>query len=545
MKNRGLLIVLAFLPVMGFVQTAGPTGEFSVKWGAPHEFSKKYNDLGYVGNMKDGILQISLNRKADVLIQRFSTDKLSPTNLLSLDIGRMPDHFVPDLFAWFGNYFYMFYSTWDKEAQEEHLFADKIDLASGTFADDPQELIVADKIAGSTIATGFYKFSTANKYQFNFSNDSSKLLVSYRKQTDIKDDSKSFDRLGFFVFDRDLKLIWGNEFRIPYTEKMMDNNDFAVDSKGTAYLLSKVYEGKRVEKEGDEPNYHYEVMKFGQGYEEPKQIKIKLDDKFINDLYLTENFAGEMVCAGFYRTVFKSSNISALRQLNSDGAFIVKIDHNDSLYNVQKGYYEFPTEILREFEKTSAQNKIDRQEKKDEAEAPGVYLRKVFLADDGSYIFVGEQYLVIMKTVTTGNSVNTYYKYLYGDIYVMKIGADGEMAWARKIPKNQEGKLGQGGMSFKYYWHDGESYFFYLDNLKNLNLAPDKAPYKHLDGAGGYLTICKLDKDGNMTKGKLFNVREDDLTICPANLDWISPTVLIGRAANNNQSKLMKIEHLN
>jgi hypothetical protein len=545
MKNRGLLIVLMFLPLMGFVQTAGPTDEFSVKWGTPHEFSKKYNDLGYVGNMKDGILQISLNRKADVLIQRFSTDKLSPTNLLSLDIGHMPDHFVPDLFTWFGNYFYMFYSTWDKEAQEEHLFADKINLESGTFADDPQELIVADKIAGATIATGFYKFSTANKYQFNFSIDSSKLLVSYRKQTDIKDDSKSHDKLGFFVFDRDLKLIWGNEFRMPYTEKMMDNNDFAVDSKGTAYLLSKVYKGSRVEKAGDEPNYHYEVMKFGQGYEEPKQIKIKLDDKFINDLYLTENFAGEMVCAGFYRTVFKSSNISALRQLNSDGAFIVKIDHNDSLYNVQKGYYEFPTEILREFEKTSAQNKIDRQEKKDEAEAPGVYLRKVFLADDGSYIFVGEQYLVIMKTVTTGNSVNTYYKYLYGDIYVMKIGADGEMAWARKIPKNQEGKLGQGGMSFKYYWHDGESYFFYLDNLKNLNLAPDKAPYKHMDGAGGYLTVCKLDKDGNMTKGKLFNVRDDDLTICPANLDWISPTVLIGRAANNNQSKLMKIEHLN
>ena len=181
----------------------------------------------------------------------------------------------------------MFYSTWDKATEKEHLFADKIDLRRRTFADNPKELIEANKLTGTLEATGFYKFATANKYQFNFSVDSSKMLVTYRKFTDIKDDTKSRDVLGFFVFDTDLKLIWGDEFRMPYTEKIMDNEDFAVDSKGTAYLLSKVYEGKRTEKEGDDPNYHYEVMKFGKGiYGSPNKSKLSWMINLSTALYL-------------------------------------------------------------------------------------------------------------------------------------------------------------------------------------------------------------------------------------------------------------------
>lgn len=545
MKNRGLLLALLFLPFLGYVQNGNPAEEFKVVMGTLHEFPKKYEDMGYLGNLKEGIIQLSVNRTSDLLIQRFSVDKLAPTNQMKIDLSKKPDHFVPDLFTWFGDSFYMFYSTWDKAAEREHLFADKIDLATGNFAEAPTELIEAKKIAGTLAATGFYKFTTANKFQFNFSVDSSKMLVTYRKHTDIKDDSKSRDVLGFFVFDTDLKLIWGDEFRMPYTEKMMDNNDFAVDSKGTAYLLSKVYEGKRTEMEDDDPNYHYEVMKFAKGYTEPKQIKITLDDKFINSLYLAENNSGEMVCAGFYRTVFKSQNKGYFREANSDGAFLVKIDHNDSLYKVQKGYYEFPAEILMEFEKSSTANKIEKQDKKDKAEAPALHLRKIFMADDGSYIFVGEEYMIIQKSIPNSNgSSNTYYKYVYGDIYAMKIGADGEIAWVKKIPKNQEGKTGRGGMSFKYYWHNGNSYFFYLDNIKNLNLPPDKVPYQHMDGAGGYLMVCKIDEEGEMSKGKIYNVREGEMSIQPADFDWFDDNVLLGRAFSKESSRLMKIEYV-
>ena len=544
MKNRGLILsILLLLVIPAFSQKDSPADKFKVVLGSPYELPKKYDDMGYIGNLEDGILQICVKQSKEVLIQRFNLDRLSATNQLKIDLSEKPDRFIPDLFSRYNGNFYMFYSTWDKAREKEQLFADKIDITNGTFAEDPKMLIEANKIAGELVATGFYKFSTANKYEFQFSIDTSILLVTYRKYTKIKDDSKNKDVLGFHVFDKDLNKLWGDEFRMPYTEKMMDNTDFSVDSKGNAYLLSKVYEGKRTEKKDDNPNYHYEILKFGKDYTEPKQIKINLDDKFINDLYLTESFSGDMVCAGFYRTVYKSSNKSVFDFKNTDGAFMVKINEMDEITNIQKGYYELPTEIIREFEKTSTQNKIDKKDKKDEAEASSLTLRKILIGDDGSYVIVGEEYLVIQKSNRSSDgSTNYYYKYLYGDIYVMKIGTDGEMAWVKKIPKNQEGKRGRGGMSFKYFWYNGDNYFLYLDNIKNLNLTPDKVPARHLDGAGGYFTVCKLDKDGNMTKGKLFNLRKDGLQIWPSELSLLSPNVLVGRAVKDKQSKMMKID---
>lgn len=546
MQNIGLLLsllVLLFIPA--FSQNGSPEEKFNVTWGIPYELPKKYDDLGYIGNMEDGILQICMKKNKEILIQRFNMDKLRATSQLHMDISKIPDRFVPDLFTRYNENFYMFYSTWDKEREKEQLFVDKIDINSGNFADEPEMLIEANKLAGDLIATGFYKFATANKYEFHFSIDTSILLVTYRKYPRVKDDSKNKDVLGFYVFDKDFNQIWGDEFRMPYTEKMMNNTDYMVDSKGNAYLLSKVYEGKRTEREGDNPNYHFEILKFGKGYEDPKQIKIDLEDKFINDLYITEGATGDLVCVGLYRTVYKSSTKAIHGFYNTDGAFMVRLNDDQEVADMKEDYYEIPSEILTEFEKSKTQNKVERKDKKGEAEASSITLRKVLMKDDGSFVIVGEEYSIVEKTHRSSDgSTSSYLKYYYGDIYVMRIGTDSKIAWVRKIPKNQEGKRGRGGMSFKYYWDNDVNYFLYLDNIKNLSLTPNKVPARHLDGAGGYFTVCKLDIEGNMTKGKLFNLRTDGLEIWPADLDLIAPNVLMGRALNekSKESKMMKIE---
>lgn len=51
-----------------------------------------------------------------------------------------------------------------------------------------------------------------------------------------------------FVFDETMSKLWGGEFTMPYTEAIMDNSDFSVDSKGNAYLLSKVYDSEKEKK---------------------------------------------------------------------------------------------------------------------------------------------------------------------------------------------------------------------------------------------------------------------------------------------------------
>jgi hypothetical protein len=57
--------------------------------------------------------------------------------------------------------------------------------------------------------------------------------------TDVKNDAVSRDVIGFYMFDKDLNKVWGNEVRMPYTEEMMDNIDYTVTSKGEAYLLCR------------------------------------------------------------------------------------------------------------------------------------------------------------------------------------------------------------------------------------------------------------------------------------------------------------------
>ncbi len=544
MKNRGLLLsILSLLFLTAFTQENDPAKRFNVAWGSPFEFQKKYEDLGFYSNMKDGIIQVSIKQTKDVLIQRFDIDKLRQSSEFNIDLSKMPDHFTPDLFCMLKGNFYMFYSTWDKAKEKEHLFADKIDLVKGRFAEDPQTLIEADKISGDLIATGFYKFSTANKYTFNFSLDSSKLLVSYRKYSAIKNDAAHKDDLGFFVFDDDLNLLWGNEYRMPHTEKMMDNTDYAVDSKGNAYLLCKVYEGKRTEKKGSNPNYHFEILKFVKDSTEAKRIKISFEDKFINDIYLTENTSGEMVCAGYYRSLFKSVNKSTFYSKNVDGVFIARIDDEGEIRGIQKGYYEFPADIVKEFEKRSTQNKIEKKNKKGEAEVPSLELRSLVIGSDGSYVVTGEEFLIQEIIYTSSNgSPRVSITYIYGDIYVMKIGADGEMAWTRKIPKVQFGSESPGGLSFKHFDLNGDNYYFYLDNIKNLKLKPYVPPAKHVDGAGGFFTVCKIDKEGNMTKGNLFDLRQKKVTIWPTGLSRLSPMVMIGRGVSDKKSKLMKVE---
>jgi hypothetical protein len=90
-------------------------------------------------------------------------------------------------------------------------------------------------------------------------------------------------------------------------------------------------------------------LKFGPQYEKPKQIKITLKDKFINDMYLTEDYAGNMICAGFYRTKYKSAN--------ADGAFLSTIQ-NDSVSNATSPYFKFPAEVIKQFEKKSTKKKV-------------------------------------------------------------------------------------------------------------------------------------------------------------------------------------------
>jgi hypothetical protein len=85
-------------------------------------------------------------------------------------------------------------------------------------------------------------------------------------------------------------------------------------------------------------------------------------------------------------------------------------------------------------------------------------------------------------------------------------------------------------MSFKLINDASGYYFLYLDNLKNLHLGEDEVPKYHVDGFGGQVMVSKLDQNGVLSKELLFDTREEDIMIFPADFYKINGNQFIGRA---------------
>jgi hypothetical protein len=226
-----------------------------------------------------------------------------------------------------------------------------------------------------------------------------------------------------------------------------------------------------------------------------------LDKYQIASIWLYEGVDKSILCAGFYNKEENSSK-------NADGAFLFKMDEDGLI--TDKNFYEIPVEILNQYEKKITQKKNNKKDKKDKAEFGSLVMRKLIVQPDNSILLVGEQYFVVQHTYTDSNgNTQTRYSYHYYDLLITKIDPNGELAWMRKLPKRQVGSAGRGGMGAKHMYIDGNHYFVYLDNVKNMELTLDKRPAVHSDRRGGFLTAYRLNNEtGNVEKVSIFNTLE-------------------------------------
>lgn len=514
--------------------------------GDPYKLPKKHRDLGFVGTEKNGFSQLSLRMGDDIVVQTLNKN-YAPVSEQSVDISEVGKGFVSDNFIQLKNNYYWYYSTWNREEQREYLHYRPFDLKNNRFSSQDQTIVKANKLSGTTIATGFYQFGVTNKYAFNVSADSSKMLVTYRLKPLEKKDKYNKDKIGFNVFDQNMKKLWSNEMTMPYTEAEMDNADFEIASNGTVYMLAKVYEPKEEVKGKDKrkvPDYHYELFMIKKNSVKPEILKLDLDGKFIRSSILNEDSKGNLILGGYYS---KNRN-----SYGSDGAFILKIEFEDNdISAIKKYFYEFPVALLKQFESKRTQKKMEKKEKKnkdktgdDNIEASNLVLREVKFDKDGTTTIVGEEYysVTVCTTDSKGNTTcrTTYY---YQDIIAMKVDDKGKIVWANKIPKNQAGGGGTGGMSFHYHKYKSEDYFFYLDNVKNINLPLTAVPAAHRDGAGGFLTLVKIDKNGKMTKQSVFDSRELKVRVFPVRFESVADNKILTRVyAKKKKSQVLSLK---
>lgn len=514
-----LLAVLSFITFAGFAQSK----KFSFKLGTEYDLPRKTEDLAFFGNDKDGIVNLTL-KKEELNILRFDPKTLAQTSEKTIQLPELTKNFNSETVVDFGANYFWIHSDWDKKDEIESLYYDKIDLVSGKITESNKKLFDAEKISGSGARmTGFYQYKMTDKYNFEFDADHTKLLVSYRLAPEEKNDKKSYDKLGFYVYDDQMNKIWNNEFTMPYTEQIMDNIDFSVDSKGNAYMLAKVYESekrKEVDKETGRAGYHYEVLKFSKDNKKIINTTITIDDFFIKEASLIENTAHDIVIACTYSKKAKSNG--------TDGVFLALMDQAGKINKYKNGYYEFPLAELEKFESARSKRKMER---KKDYEAPNLLVRNIVVEADGSLFIALEEYYVVVTTSydSRGNSQTTT-TYYYEDMLGAKISMTGNFEWLRKLPKKQRGSNGRGTMSFKLVSDPTGYYFLYLDNKKNMELEEDEVPKYHVDGFGGQVVVAKVDNAGVVSKELVFDTREEEVKLFPSQFKRINGNQYIGRA---------------
>jgi hypothetical protein len=492
-KNLLILFIILCTPFLAISQA-------NVTVGTPYKVidarTKDYFSKG------SEILTVKIDGRK-IYIQKLNAENL--TFIKQTESEDMPDHYVLENLSILGNKLYMFYSLWDKPNETEQLFAREIDFEKGEFKSTGKNLIkVHGRITGNlTSMGGMYNFGIADKFSFNMSHDSSKMLVQYRLKPEIKNDDKSYDIIGLSVFDKDLNTIWSKEVKMPYTEKKMNNIDYSVDSKGNPYILTTVYDDNTTDiKKGkdDKANYHIELLRINRNSNVIDITPISIKDKFINKIWLYEGAGNYMICAGYYNN---GKDLSA-----ADGVILLKVGSDGKTYDISS--YEIPLEILNQYVSLRTQKKNEKADDNDKAQFAELELRELHIEKDGSILLIGEQHFITSRTYysSSGGSRTVYY-YHYNDLLITKIDASGKLAWMKKIPKRQVGMNGRGGMGYKYISDRDNHYFVFLDNEKNLNLSVDNAPASHSDGAGGFLTAYKLaDSNGAMSKYSIFNTRD-------------------------------------
>lgn len=519
MKKVFLLLLLVSASV-GYAQKT-LSSDYSYKISAPYRVVDAERKFYFSKGNES--MSVKIDEKITT-IQKFDNEK--PSFIKQKEYEKyFPKHYVLEAVVEFGNSFYIFFSSWDGDNKREQLFAQEIDFASGEFAGQPKLLVqVEGKVAGTQVQDGMMSVKVVDKFDIMVSFDRTKLLAQYRKKPEVKNDKKSFDIIGLCAFNSSLQKLSVEEVKMPYTERKMDNLDYQLDNNGNLYMLAKVYHDDsnddRKSRKDTVANYHIEMLSIKNGSKEVKISKFDNFSKFIGKVWMFDTNKDYLVGGGFY------SNGNNDEFSDYDGVFVFKVGFDGKI--MDQKFHKIPLDIMNANEsKKNIKKNAKKEEKGEGAKMRNLIMQQIDVFADGSMMVIGEQYEVKSHTSAGGmnGGARTTFTYHYGDILAAKLAPSGEVSWMRKIPKDQVGRKGKGGLSFKYFFANNSHYFTFLDNVKNIGLASDKQPEKHSDGQGGYLTGVKIAESGDVKKGSILNAREvSDFKIYQFSVDRIVKT---------------------
>ncbi|HLC83598.1 MAG TPA: hypothetical protein VJI69_07195 [Bacteroidia bacterium] len=434
----------------------------------------------------------------DVLLTYSKGDKLDKIGFQLFSGLSLSNSNTPDVKSLFGNkksYFervaltskksFIIVREVYKETKTEGLSALEFSSTSLDISGQPVKLFESSR----GIIGGGWGYGITN------SNDKTKLFLKYTLHNRERKNELNKEEYGFYMYDENLKQIWGGEYEMPYTEAQMSTVDYQVSNDGKLYFLISVRSSEG--KEG-----RFEILVYSKDKKDPKIIELKLDDYILRDTYMYEDKANNIVVAGFYS---KKGNPSI------DGAYMVKLDvANGKFSKLGGGYYEIPSELIKSFMTDRQKEKLEKKEKKNEGNEKkdlginNLEIKNIHFLENGSTVIVSEIYYIVTTTHYNGKTTTTTYDTYANDIFVFSIDASGNLGWIRKIPKRQHegGSVGT-GISFSSAVKGNHVHLFYLDHIENFTLKENEAPKTHQSRKGGFVAGVDINEKGDVKKYNL------------------------------------------
>lgn len=344
--------------------------------------------------------------------------------------------------------------------------------------------------------------------------DSTLLLIHHENNINRKA-NESFD---LKVLDLNLEIIWQKEIELPYRSDLFEINQYLLDENGHVYMMTGIRTEKAQVRQEERPlsEKRYVLVTYDPDRNKVKEFEVGLDDKWVISTASDLTPEGDLAIGGFY---------SNDRYFSVAGTFFFRVD-GKSKEVAAKGLKAFDDAFLRQFIK---ENRLEK-----ERELDNFYFDHFVLRDDGGASLVAEQYYVTQRfraDITTGRQEIQYF-YHYNDIIVVDVLPDGNIHWAKKIPKEQVTMNDDGRYSSYALTSDEGNLFFVFndhpDNAQRFRTNPQSAPRSFTSTKNSVVNAVAINHDGQQRRLPLLESKEERTAVKPkVNLSTGSGELLI------------------
>lgn len=484
----------------------------SVNWGSDYKFEKRTRIAGMLSDsLSVFVYKENTSKKQgvpDLIIERFSQSNMNLNHRMEIFEWKMKavsssgvsfsDLMVIDNRLW------IFFEGYIKRGRNGRLYAAEIFMEK----DSVGELKLIDEL----------DMNRGGEFTLVESYNGKSLLVLHNHPFE----KYANEKFSYKVLNPSMDLIWSRELELPYKERSFKVSHHLIDQNGNVHMITALnYERNKGENNSNSfVNHSYNLLSFYPNENRLKEFEISLGEKYISALTFDMGPDGSLVIAGFYSN---SASYSIA------GTFYLRMDPITRRV-VQSNLKPFEKSFMMEF--------IPEKKIKKGKELSDFYFDHLIVQQDGSAILVAEQYYMQISYnyndpymyggfygPTYGpwgyspyNRSNYNYQYYYNDIIIVRVSKDGEIEWARKIPKRQMSS-NDGGYYSSYAIASNESgvYLLFNDNPRNTPALrkSGEEPYIMTRPSKSVAVFVAFSNDGQVHYAPLFAQKDVQMVLRP------------------------------